>query len=66
VLVGGEARDHEPLPLLRDRSGGADGAQAFVCRGYRCELPTDDPAELRRQLEAAISAQFARDAARGL
>jgi uncharacterized protein YyaL (SSP411 family) len=60
VLVGGQPVEDEPLPLLRDRSTGDARAQAFVCRGYRCELPTSDPVELRRQLEAALSAAFTR------
>jgi uncharacterized protein YyaL (SSP411 family) len=58
VLVGGEAIADEMLPLLRGRSAGDDGAQAFVCSDYRCERPTGDPAELRRQLDSAVGAQF--------
>jgi uncharacterized protein YyaL (SSP411 family) len=56
VLVGGVPVADEPISLLRDRDAGPRGAQAFVCRDYRCELPTSDPTELRRQLEAARAA----------
>jgi uncharacterized protein YyaL (SSP411 family) len=55
VVVGGRPASDEPIALLRDRSASTNGAQAFVCRDYRCELPTADPKELRRQLEAARS-----------
>jgi uncharacterized protein YyaL (SSP411 family) len=53
AMVGGLPARDEPIALLRDRDAGARGARAFVCRDYRCELPTDEPSALRRQLEAA-------------
>jgi len=58
VLVGGSPVTNDPVTLLRDRGPGATGAQAFVCRNYRCELPTADSDELRRQLLAARTAKF--------
>ncbi len=45
VLAWGERYDS---PLWDDR---ADG-KAYVCRGYACQLPTDDPAVLEAQLQA--------------
>jgi uncharacterized protein YyaL (SSP411 family) len=45
VVVHGESFDS---PLWQDRSGD----QAYICKGYTCGLPTDDPVLLATQLEA--------------
>jgi uncharacterized protein YyaL (SSP411 family) len=45
VLAWGERYDS---PLWDDRVDG----KAYVCRGYACQLPTDDPAVLEAQLQA--------------
>jgi uncharacterized protein len=37
------------LPLMQERP--AERTMAYVCRGFSCLSPTDDPEELRRQLE---------------
>jgi uncharacterized protein YyaL (SSP411 family) len=37
------------VPLLAERHGG-NGAQAFLCRGFVCDLPTSDPDVLAAQL----------------
>ncbi|HSG64619.1 MAG TPA: hypothetical protein VLD39_06450, partial [Gammaproteobacteria bacterium] len=38
----------EGLPLLEGRD--PDVAKAYVCRGYVCDAPTDDPETLRSLL----------------
>ncbi|HZJ25747.1 MAG TPA: thioredoxin domain-containing protein [Acidimicrobiia bacterium] len=44
-------------PLLDGRSAPAGGGMAYVCEGYACRQPTDDPATLRSQLDAALLAR---------
>jgi uncharacterized protein len=46
IIVASEQPD---LPLMQERT--AERAMAYVCRGYSCLEPTDDPEQLRRQLE---------------
>ena len=53
VLVGGSKVSAEGLVLLDGRSG--DVPQAYVCRNRSCDLPTGDPVELARQLDAIVS-----------
>ena len=55
VLAGGDPGADEAPALLRNRSTGDVAAMAYVCRGFSCDLPTSDPAELRRQLDQAAS-----------
>jgi uncharacterized protein YyaL (SSP411 family) len=38
------------VPLLDDRPAGSDGRLAYVCRGFVCDLPVTDAADLRGQL----------------
>jgi len=52
VLVAGEP-DAAGIPLLADRPLVNGRSAAYVCRGFVCDRPTTDPAELRRQLQAA-------------
>ena len=40
----------EMLPLLNGRAAPKAGATAYVCEHYACQAPTQDPAELARQL----------------
>jgi len=50
------AQPHESaVPLLRDRDALDGTATAYVCRGFACQRPTTDPAELARQLESAAT-----------
>jgi hypothetical protein len=37
------------VPLLDGRTA-TEGAKAFVCQGFICDLPTDDPVELAAEL----------------
>lgn len=41
------------VPLLHDRAAIDGAATAYLCRGFACQRPTTDPAELASQLEAA-------------
>jgi uncharacterized protein YyaL (SSP411 family) len=43
----------QEVPFLADRPRKDGKATAYVCRDYTCSLPTDDPAELARQLASA-------------
>ena len=43
------------VPLLHDRTAIDGAATAYLCRGFACQRPTTDPAELTSQLEAARS-----------
>lgn len=38
------------VPLVENRTARDGLDTAYVCRGFVCDLPTSDPAELRRQL----------------
>ena len=51
VLVTGRPGE-DSVPLLRDRPAIGGRATAYVCRGFVCDVPTTDPAELKRQLRA--------------
>ncbi|HEX5017167.1 MAG TPA: thioredoxin domain-containing protein [Actinomycetes bacterium] len=51
VVVVSDAPD-ERVGLLRDRV--TDRARAWVCRDFRCELPTDDADVLRTQLGEVV------------
>ena len=53
VLAGGRPAPESPLALVRARTAPDGGAMAYLCRQYRCEAPTSDPAELILQLTAA-------------
>jgi uncharacterized protein len=55
VLAGGQPDARGVPALLRDRTAGEAGATAYVCRGFTCDLPTSEPAELRQQLGSAAS-----------
>jgi uncharacterized protein YyaL (SSP411 family) len=50
VLAGGEGRAADGIALLEGR-GGVEPV-AYVCRAYACDLPTEDPEVLGRQLDA--------------
>jgi uncharacterized protein YyaL (SSP411 family) len=54
VLAGGEGEAATGITLLEDR-GGVEPV-AYVCRGYACDAPTDDPAVLGVQLDALRAA----------
>jgi len=49
VLAASDGAESE-VPLLADRHPGDSSARAFVCRNFVCELPTDTPEGLQRQL----------------
>ena len=51
TLAAGRGPTQRRLPLLADRDSIDGRPTAYLCRDYACQAPTDDPAELRRQLE---------------
>ncbi len=51
ALAAGHGTSRRPLPLLADRELIDGRPAAYLCRAYTCQAPTDDPAELRRQLK---------------
>jgi hypothetical protein len=53
VLAGGHSTDSQPA-LMRNREAPAARATAYVCRGFACDLPTSDPAQLERQVKQAV------------
>lgn len=50
VLAGGMA---EPPALMEGKTGPLGRARAYVCRGFSCDSPTGEPAELAAQLASA-------------
>jgi len=52
TLAAGRDTPRRRLPLLADRKMIDGRPAAYVCREYACQAPTNDPEELRRQLEA--------------
>jgi hypothetical protein len=50
VIVSG-APDQPGVPLLRDRPLIEGGPTAYVCRGFVCDRPVTDPAELAARLQ---------------
>jgi uncharacterized protein YyaL (SSP411 family) len=52
VAAGSWASDSDGVPLLRDRSALDGRATAYVCRGFVCERPTADPADLALRVGA--------------
>ena len=58
LIVGGPSgRPDNPTPLLDDREALGGQTTAYLCERYVCQSPTTDPAELRSQLEAALTPQ---------
>jgi uncharacterized protein YyaL (SSP411 family) len=44
------------VPLLADRDTGPSGVRAFVCRGFVCDLPTDEVSAFEAQLTSGEAA----------
>jgi len=57
VLAGGDPARAGGVTLLHGRDAAA-GATAYVCRGFTCDLPTRDPAQLTEQLRSASRASI--------
>jgi len=49
--AGDDLRAREIIPLLNARDVPKAGTTAFVCEHYACQAPTQEPAELTRQLK---------------
>jgi hypothetical protein len=49
IALAVSANGSDAVPLLEGRTG-VDGARAFLCQGFVCELPTSDPERLAEQL----------------
>jgi uncharacterized protein len=50
VLAGGAPGTSDDIGLLRDRPLRNGAATAYVCRGYSCDAPTNDPTIVQAQL----------------
>ncbi len=55
VRAGGLPGDPESPALMEARTLIAGQATAYLCRGFSCDLPTSDPEQLVRQIEAVRS-----------
>jgi uncharacterized protein YyaL (SSP411 family) len=53
VIAAGPPRADSLVKLLDDKPAIDEAATAYVCRGYVCDKPATDPAELGEQLESA-------------
>ncbi len=53
VVAAGAPGERTEIALLHERPLRNRKATAYVCRGYQCESPTIDPAELSEQLDKA-------------
>jgi uncharacterized protein YyaL (SSP411 family) len=53
ILAGGIPGARSNIALLNDRPLIKRKAAAYVCKGYVCNAPTNDPAELKEQLDKA-------------
>jgi len=53
VLAGGMPRAESPVRLLDDRTSIDGKPTGYICRGYTCDKPVTQPAELSDQLESA-------------
>jgi uncharacterized protein YyaL (SSP411 family) len=54
TLAGGDPLAEAQPALMRDRTAIGGLPTAYVCRGFTCDLPTSDPAELERQVKLLI------------
>ncbi len=59
VRAGGIPDDPQSPAILHGRALLAGNATAYLCKGFTCDLPTSDPEQLSRQIEAAYPAQRA-------
>ncbi len=55
VVAGGTGDAIREIALLAERGGSSP--MAYLCRGYSCEAPTNDPVILAEQLDALRSAE---------
>ncbi len=52
ALDDGDGGAASRLPILEGRTPHRGPALAYVCRQFACEVPTGDPRDLRRRLDA--------------
>ena len=50
IVAGAAPGTADDIALLKDRPLKNGAATAYVCRGYACDAPTNDPMELQQQL----------------
>jgi hypothetical protein len=50
ILAGGAPGDSDAIALLNDRPLKKGRATAYVCRGFSCSAPTNDPKAVEQQL----------------
>ena len=51
----GDDSDDGSIPLLEGRAALGGRPTAYVCEGFTCRLPTDDPYEVAKQIAEAVS-----------
>ena len=54
VMAGGNPVAEDQPALLRDRSAPGGVPTAYVCRGFACELPTQDPHTVGQQVKSLV------------
>ena len=54
VLAAGDPDDDRNAKLLASRPAQDQGAMAYLCEGFTCQLPTPSPDALKQQIESAL------------
>jgi uncharacterized protein YyaL (SSP411 family) len=54
VLAGGEPSVEGQPALMHNRTAVGGHPTAYVCQGFTCDLPTEDPDELERQVQRLL------------
>jgi uncharacterized protein YyaL (SSP411 family) len=53
VIAGGKPGQADAPPLLSGRNTQHGKSTAYLCQAFTCNLPTNSPEELTRQMEQA-------------
>jgi hypothetical protein len=57
VIAGGSPDEKAGPALLQGRALKSGAATAYLCQGFSCDLPVDEPQALDQQLEEALHIQ---------